>query len=148
MNTDEIEVLLVEDNPDDAALSLRALKKHHRVDKIHVVSDGVEALNYIFGNADGACLCAPKVILLDLHLPKIDGLEVLRRLKGDNRTKTIPVVVLTSSHEDQDVAESYKLGANSYIVKPVEFDNFMNSISELGLYWTVLNKPPVQNPHT
>jgi two-component system response regulator len=142
MNNNEVEVLLVEDNPDDAALALRALRKHHLINKIRVVNDGVEALEYIFGTDGSACICAPKVIFLDLHLPKINGLEVLRRLKGDERTKTIPIVVLTSSHEDQDVAECYKLGVNSYIVKPVEFDNFMQSVSELGLYWMLLNKPP------
>jgi CheY-like chemotaxis protein len=138
----EVEVLLVEDSPDDAALALRALKKNHLINKIHVVADGVEALEYIFGTAGGACPSAPKVIFLDLHLPRVDGLEVLRKLKSDERTKTIPIVVLTSSHEDQDVAECYRLGVNSYIVKPVEFDNFMRSVSELGLYWMLLNKPP------
>jgi len=142
VNTNEVEVLLVEDNPDDAALALRAFKKNHLLNKIHVVNDGVEALEYIFGADGGSCVCAPKVIFLDLHLPKIDGLEVLRKLKSDERTKTIPVVVLTSSHESQDVTECYKLGVNSYIVKPIEFDNFMRSVSELGLYWMLLNKPP------
>jgi len=142
MNTSEVEVLLVEDNPDDAVLALRALKKNNLINKVRVASDGVEALEYIFGKGDGPCLC-PKVIFLDLHLPKIDGLEVLRKLKGDERTRTIPVVVLTSSHEDQDVSECYKLGVNSYIVKPVEFDSFMRSVSELGLYWMLLNKPPI-----
>jgi two-component system response regulator len=118
------------------------LKKNHLINKIHVVADGVEALEYIFGTAGGACPSAPKVIFLDLHLPRVDGLEVLRKLKSDERTKMIPIVVLTSSHEDQDVAECYRLGVNSYIVKPVEFDNFMRSVSELGLYWMLLNKPP------
>jgi CheY-like chemotaxis protein len=142
MNTTEVEVLLVEDNQDDVALALRALRKHHLINKIRVANDGVEALEYIFGKDDSQCLC-PKVIFLDLHLPKINGLEVLRKLKGDARSKTIPVVVLTSSNEDQDVSECYSLGVNSYIVKPVDFDNFMRAISELGLYWMLLNKPPV-----
>jgi two-component system response regulator len=143
VNIAEVEVLMVEDNTDDAALALRALKKHHLVNKVHVVSDGVEALEYIFGANGAACLYAPKVILLDLQLPKISGLEVLRKLKSDERTKTIPVVVLTSSREDQDVKECYRLGVNSYIVKPVDFDNFMHSVSELGMYWVLLNTPPV-----
>jgi two-component system, response regulator len=143
MNTNELEVLLVEDSPEDAALALRALKKHHVINKIHVAIDGVAALDYIFGKDGDPCLCIPRVIFLDLHLPKINGLEVLRKLKGDERTRMIPVVVLTSSREDQDIAECYALGVNSYIVKPVEFDNFMHSVSELGLYWMLLNKPPV-----
>ena len=142
MHDNEVEVLLVEDNPDDAALALRALRKNRLVNKILVVSDGVEALEHIFG-ADPSCLIrAPRVVFLDLHLPKIDGLEVLRRLKGDERTRRIPVVVLTSSLEDRDVAECYELGVNSYIVKPVEFDKFMHAVSELGLYWLLLNNPP------
>jgi two-component system response regulator len=142
MNNNEVEVLLVEDNPDDAALALRALKKHNLINKIRVVNDGVEALEHIFGQDSESCICAPRVIFLDLHLPRVNGLEVLRKLKADERTRTIPVVVLTSSHEDQDVAECYRLGVNSYIVKPVEFDNFMHAVSELGLYWMLLNKPP------
>lgn len=143
MNIAEVEVLMVEDNPDDVALALRALKKNHLVNRIHVVNDGVEALEYIFGVDGGPCLCTPKVILLDLQLPRIGGLEVLRKLKSDERSKTIPVVVLTSSREDQDIKECYKLGVNSYIVKPVDFDNFARSVSELGFYWVLLNTPPV-----
>jgi two-component system response regulator len=142
MNVTEMEVLLVEDNPDDVTLTLRALKQHRLINKIHVVNDGAEALEYIFGRDGNACPCAPKVIFLDLHLPKVNGLEVLKRLKGDERTRTIPIVVLTSSHEDQDVSECYRLGVNSYIVKPVDFDNFTRSVSELGLYWVLLNQPP------
>jgi len=142
MHDNEVEVLLVEDNPDDAALALRALRKNRLVNKILVVSDGVEALEHIFGSDSSCLIRAPRVVFLDLHLPKIDGLEVLRRLKGDARTRTIPVVVLTCSLEDRDVAECYALGVNSYIVKPVEFDKFMHAVSELGLYWLLLNNPP------
>ncbi|HYM13901.1 MAG TPA: response regulator [Bryobacterales bacterium] len=139
----EVELLLIEDNPDDLALTMRALQKHNLVNRVHVEADGAAALDYIFedGRAGGAC--QPKVIFLDLKLPKVDGLEVLRRLKGDERTKVIPVVVLTSSREERDIVESYKLGVNSYIVKPVEFDSFINSVAELGMYWMLLNRPPV-----
>ena len=146
MNRDEIEVLLVEDNLDDVTLTLRALKKHNFINKIHVMNDGAAALEHIFGSSTSPAPCRPRVIFLDLKLPKVNGLEVLRQLKADERTRMIPVVVLTSSQEDQDVAECYKLGVNSYIVKPVEFDNFMRSVSELGLYWMLLNKPPVLGP--
>lgn len=143
--TDEIEILLVEDNPNDVELTLRALKKNNLTNKVHVVKDGAEALEYIF--ATGAYTSRdinhhPKVILLDLKLPKVDGLEVLRRLKSDERTKVIPVVVLTSSTEERDLVESYKLGANSYIAKPVDFDSFVRAVAELGLYWLLLNQPP------
>jgi len=143
MNANQLEVLLVEDNRDDVMLTLRALKKHNFINKVVVVSDGAEALEHIFGSADSGEPRAPRVIFLDLKLPKINGLEVLRKLKADDRTRTIPVVVLTSSQEDQDVAECYKLGVNSYIVKPVEFDSFIRAVSELGLYWMLLNTPPV-----
>lgn len=143
MNTDELEVLLVEDNRDDVALTLRALKKHNFISHVRVVNDGVAALEHIFCGAASPQPCLPRVIFLDLKLPKISGLEVLRKLKADDRTRTIPVVVLTSSQENQDVAECYKLGVNSYIVKPVEFDSFMRAVSELGLYWMLLNTPPV-----
>jgi CheY-like chemotaxis protein len=143
--TNEIEILLVEDNPNDVELTFRALKKHNLANKVHVVKDGAEALEYIF--AKGAYAHRkiedhPKVILLDLKLPKLDGLEVLRQVKSDERTKVIPVVVLTSSKEERDLVESYKLGANSYITKPVDFDKFVESVSELGLYWLLLNELP------
>ena len=143
--TNEIEILLVEDNPNDVELTLRALKKHNLANKVHVVKDGAEALEYIF--ATGAYASRdinhnPKVILLDLKLPKLDGLEVLRRVKSNERTKTIPVVVLTSSREERDLVESYRLGANSYITKPVDFDKFVEAVSELGLYWLLINQPP------
>lgn len=142
----EVEILLVEDNPTDAELCIRALKKHNLVNKLVWVKDGAEALDFVFGTgAHAGCNRenCPKVILLDLRLPKVDGLEVLRRLKADERTKLIPVVVVTSSKEDRDVTESYKLGVNSYISKPVEFEAFVKVISELGLYWLLLNRPPL-----
>ncbi len=141
----EIEILLVEDNPNDAELTLRALKKRNLANKVHVVTDGAEALDYIFatGSYESRDLSnQPKLILLDLKLPKVDGLEVLRRIKSVERTKTIPVVVLTSSREEQDMVESYKLGVNSYIVKPVDFTKFIDSVGELGLYWLLLNEQP------
>ncbi|MDD2929785.1 MAG: response regulator [Sideroxydans sp.] len=145
-NVKEVEILLVEDNPTDAELCIRALKKSNLANKLVWVKDGAEALDFIF--ATGAYTerhveNGPKVILLDLRLPKVDGMEVLRRVKEDERTRTIPVVVLTSSKEDRDVAESYKLGVNSYISKPVEFDEFARTVSELGLYWLLVNHPPV-----
>jgi CheY-like chemotaxis protein len=145
MSANEVEILLVEDNPSDAELTLRALKRRNLANKVHVVKDGAEALDFIF--ATGAYINRdidnpPKVVLLDLKLPKVDGLEVLRRIKSDKRTKVIPVVVLTSSREEKDIVESYKLGVNSYIVKPVDFDKFVQGISELGLYWLLLNQPP------
>ena len=143
--TNEVEILLVEDNPNDVELTLRALTKHNLANKVHVVKDGAEALEYIFANGSYAQRKVedhPKVILLDLKLPKVDGLEVLRRIKSDERTKVIPVVVLTSSKEERDLVESYKLGANSYITKPVDFDKFVESVSELGLYWLLLNELP------
>lgn len=140
----EVEILLVEDNPNDE-LTLRALKKHNLTNKVHVVKDGAEALEYIFAKGDYAHRKIedyPKVILLDLKLPKVDGLEVLRQIKSNERTKMIPVVVLTSSKEERDLVESYKLGANSYITKPVDFESFVKSVSEVGLYWLLLNQPP------
>lgn len=141
----EVEILLIEDNPRDAELALRALKKRHLANHVAWVKDGAAALEYLFGSDAGEgqrITCCPKVILLDLKLPKVDGLEVLRRLKGDPRTRNIPVVVLTSSREERDVVESYQLGVNSYVVKPVEFDNFSEAVSQLGLYWLLLNQSP------
>jgi two-component system response regulator len=143
--TNEVEILLVEDNPNDVELTLRALKKHNITNKVHVVKDGAEALEYIFSKgayAHRKIEDYPKVILLDLKLPKVDGLEVLRQIKSNERTKLIPVVVLTSSKEERDLVESYRLGANSYITKPVDFESFVKAVSELGLYWLLLNQPP------
>lgn len=140
-----VEILLVEDNPNDAELTVRALKKHNLANRLHHVKDGAEALDFIFCNgayAGRRVEETPKVILLDLKLPKVDGLEVLRRVKSDQRTKATPVVVLTSSREERDIVESYRLGVNSYIVKPVEFESFARAVSDLGLYWMLLNRPP------
>jgi two-component system response regulator len=140
-----VDILMVEDNPDDEQLTLRALAKHHLANKIHVVRDGQEALDYVFCKgryADRKISDHPNVILLDIKLPLIDGIEVLRRIKADERTKTIPVVMLTSSHEERDLVESYRLGVNSYIVKPVDFDQFTESARALGMYWLLLNRPP------
>lgn len=142
----EVEILLVEDNPTDAELAIRALKKSNLANSLVWVKDGAEALDFIFasGTYSGRKVeNGPRVILLDLRLPKVDGMEVLRRIKEDERTRTIPVVVLTSSKEDRDVAESYQLGVNSYISKPVEFDEFARTVSELGMYWLLVNHPPV-----
>ena len=144
-NNNEVEILLVEDNPTDAELCIRALKKNNLANKLVWVKDGEDALDFIFskGNgADGDKVNTPKVILLDLKLPKVDGKEVLRRVKAEERTKKIPVVVLTSSKEDRDIAESYNLGVNSYISKPVAWDEFTKIVSELGFYWLLLNKRP------
>ncbi len=138
-------ILLVEDNPDDELLAIRALKKNNIMNEVVVARDGAEALDYLFGAGAYAgrdMSVMPQIILLDLKLPKIDGLEVLRRLRNDERTKLLPVVVLTSSKEERDLTESYSLGANSYIRKPVNFDQFTEAIRQLGLYWLVLNESP------
>jgi two-component system response regulator len=139
-----VDILLVEDNPNDVELTTRALKKARLANPIFVVSDGAEALEFLFrtGAYAGRPPHTPKVVLLDLKLPKVDGLEVLRRLKGDERTRVIPVVVLTSSREESDVVESYKLGVNSYIVKPVDFEKFVAAVEHVGVYWLLLNEPP------
>ena len=145
MECDEIEILLVEDNPTDAELTIRALKKKNLANKLVWVKDGAEALDFLFATGDYAERSKedlPKLVLLDLRMPKVDGLEVLQKIKSDERTKKIPVVVLTSSKEDEDIVESYKLGVNSYVSKPVEFDEFTKAVSTLGLYWILLNKPP------
>lgn len=140
-----IEILLVEDNPADLKMTLHALRSGNVANHIQVARDGAEALEFIF--CEGAFLARnindrPKVILLDLKLPKVDGLEVLARVKGDPRTKNIPVVIMTSSNEQSDVARSYDLGVNSYIVKPVNFESFAKAVQELGMYWMLLNQPP------
>ena len=143
--TSIVELLLVEDNPEDLKMTLRALKKANLANHIHVARDGAEALQFIFceGEFSGRKIeNAPKVILLDLKLPKIDGKEVLERIKSDRRTKMIPIVVLTSSKEQSDVVESYNLGVNSYIVKPVNFEGFAAAVQELGMYWLLHNQPP------
>jgi CheY-like chemotaxis protein len=140
-----VEILLVEDNPLDVELTLRALRKRNLANQVHVVRDGAEALDYIFARGAYAgrdINNSPKVILLDLKLPKVDGLEVLKQIKSDERTKTVPVVVLTSSREEKDMVESYRLGVNSYIVKPVDFDQFLDSVGKLGFYWLLLNELP------
>ena len=133
-----VDILLVEDNANDAELTLRALKQRNLANQVFVCRDGAEALDFFFTGATPV----PKVVLLDLKLPKVDGLEVLRRIKDDARTKSIPVVVLTSSREEPDIERAYTLGANSYIVKPVDFDAFARAVSDVGLYWLLLNHPP------
>jgi len=141
----EVEILLVEDNPNDAELAIRALKKNNLANKLLWVKDGAEALDFVFCTGSYSHRSAvndPKLILLDLRLPKVDGMEVLRRIKGDEHTKAIPVVVLTSSKEDRDVIESYRLGVNSFISKPVEFEAFAKTVSELGFYWLLVNQSP------
>jgi len=140
-----VEILLIEDNLHEAELAIRALKKHNLTDRLKHIDDGADALDFIFSNgaySDRSNSLNPKLILLDLKLPKVGGLEILRQLKTDERTKMIPVVVLTSSKEEKDVIESYKLGVNSYIVKPVNFDSFTQAVAELGLYWIHLNQNP------
>lgn len=139
----EVEILIVEDNPDDAELAIRALKKSHLANNVTHLIDGAEAIDFLLGlgKYSGRDINnVPKVILLDLKMPKVNGLEVLERIKAEPHTKMIPVVILTSSAEDPDIKRSYQLGANSYIVKPVEFNNFAKIISDLGLYWLVINK--------
>jgi two-component system response regulator len=133
-----VDILLVEDNANDAELTLRALKQRNLADQVHVCRDGAEAIDFFTAVAGPV----PKVVLLDLKLPKVDGLEVLRRLKSETRTKAIPVVVLTSSREEPDIERAYELGANSYIVKPVDFEAFARAVSDVGLYWLLLNHPP------
>jgi two-component system response regulator len=139
------EILLVEDNPDDELLTLRALKRNRIANEIVVAHDGTEALDYLFGSGAHAGRDTrelPQIVFLDLKLPKLDGLEVLKRIRADERTRVLPVVVLTSSDEEQDIIDSYHLGANSYIRKPVDFAQFVETVGQLGLYWLVLNEPP------
>ena len=144
-NQPQVEILLVEDNPTDVELTLRAFKARNFANQVFVARDGAEALDFFFGDGSHPLRdigVVPKVVLLDLKLPKVDGLEVLRRLKADERTRAIPVVILTSSREEPDIAAAYRLGANSYIVKPVDFEAFARAVSEVGLYWLLLNEPP------
>jgi two-component system response regulator len=141
-------ILLVEDNPDDEALTLRAFKKHHITNEVFVARDGVQAIDYLFGTGEHSARDAgalPQVVLLDLKLPKVDGLEVLRRIRADDKTKLLPVVILTSSKAEEDLVAGYGLGANSYVRKPVDFNDFSQVIRELGMYWVLINEPP---PHS
>ncbi len=137
-------ILLIEDNPDDEALTLRAFKKNKILNEVRVARDGQQALDYFFGEGSSANP-VPTVVLLDLKLPKIDGLEVLRRIRANPRTSLQPIVILTSSKEEQDIVNGYRLGANSYIRKPVDFDQFIEAIQQLGLYWLIQNEPPPFN---
>lgn len=141
--TSLIEVLLVEDNPDDTELTVHALTDGNKSLHLLHLKDGVEALNYIHGNGSGKAQTGLRLVLLDLKLPKLDGLEVLRKIREDERTKTLPVVILTSSREKRDITEAYKLGVNSYVVKPVGFDNFVNTISSIAFYWSQVNEKPL-----
>ena len=146
MMNNGVEILLVEDNPNDVKLAMHAFKAHHIANHVQVVRDGAEALEFIFCTdryADRKIENGPKMILLDLKLPLVDGIEVLRKTKADPRTRSIPVVVMTSSREDRDIVESYKLGVNSYIVKPVDFGQFTDAVKQLGYYWLLLNQAPV-----
>ena len=145
--TETKSILLVEDNPDDEALTLRALRNNNLANKVVVARDGVEALDYLFATGTYAgrdTSDMPEVTLLDLKLPKVDGLEVLKRLRADDRTRLLPVVILTSSTEEQDLIRSYSLGANSYIAKPVDYLQFTEAVKQLGLYWLLLNEPPLR----
>ena len=143
MDNHEVEILIVDDSVDDAELAIRALRKHHLTSKLIHLTDGVEALDFLYGTgrfSERNIDIKPKVIFLDLKMPRLSGLQVLEKIKADPNLRSIPIVILTSSAEDPDVKTSYALGANSYIVKPVEFENFAKTISDLGLYWVVINK--------
>ncbi|MBX2958295.1 MAG: response regulator [Cyclobacteriaceae bacterium] len=135
---EKVEILLVEDNPDDAALTIRTLKKHNLANYMRHLDDGQEALDFLYDDANAT----PRLILLDLKMPRVDGIEVLRKIKSDPEKRSIPVVVLTSSREDRDIVESYNLGVNAYVVKPVDFDQFIKAVADLGLFWLILNQTP------
>src|SRR5882762_2373084 len=146
MNSGKLDILLVEDNQDDMDLALHALRREKLANNVFVARDGEEALDFLFCRvafAERSFDCPPKMVLLDLKLPKVDGMEVLKQVKGDPRTKTIPVVIMTSSKEERDLVAGYNLGANSYIQKPVDFDQFRETVKNVGLYWVVINLPPV-----
>jgi CheY-like chemotaxis protein len=145
MSDEHVEILLAEDNPEDAEMTMRALRRNNLANQLRWVKDGAEALDYLFGTGEYAGRDAsrpPKLVLLDIKMPKVDGIEVLRRLKENPATRAIPVVVMTSSNEERDVVESYRLGVNSYIVKPVQFDAFFETVAKIGLYWMVTNRVP------
>ncbi|MDZ4338585.1 MAG: response regulator [candidate division NC10 bacterium] len=151
MAPDNVEILLVEDNPADVELTMHALRRNNLANRIHVARDGEEALDFLFcrgSHSKRSFDNPPRMVLLDLKLPKVDGLEVLRQLKGDSRTKAIPVVILTSSKEDRDMVSGYRFGVNSYIQKPVDFTAFRETIKQLGLYWMVVNQPPPADAFT
>jgi CheY-like chemotaxis protein len=145
MAQEQVEILLAEDNPEDAEMTIRALRRNNLANQLHWVKDGAEALDYLFGTGEYAgrnTSRPPRLVLLDIKMPKVDGIEVLRRLKQDDATRRIPVVVMTSSNEERDVFESYRLGVNSYIVKPVQFDAFMETVAKIGMYWVLTNRTP------
>lgn len=145
MADEEVEILLVEDNAEDAEMTMRALRRNHLANQMRWVKDGAEALDYLFCTGEYAGrdpARPPKVVLLDIKMPKIDGVEVLRRMKGNAATRAIPVVVMTSSNEERDVIETYTLGVNSYIVKPVQFEAFLDTVAKLGFYWMLMNRVP------
>jgi two-component system response regulator len=143
MAQEQVEILLAEDNPEDAEMTIRALRRNNLANQLHWVKDGAEALDYLFGTGEYAgrdTSRPPRLVLLDIKMPKVDGIEVLRRLKQDDATRRIPVVVMTSSNEERDVFESYRLGVNSYIVKPVQFDAFRETVAKIGMYWVLTNR--------
>jgi two-component system response regulator len=145
MITDALAVLLVEDNPDDEELTLRGLRRTNLTSPVDVARDGQEALDYLFGNHDQAAKPLPVVVLLDLRLPRVDGFEVLKRIRAEEHTRRVPVVILTSSNEDRDLINGYDLGANSYVRKPVRFEEFATAIAQLGVYWVLINEPAPSN---
>ena len=147
MSRGEVEIVLVEDNPNDAELITRSLKKHHLANRLVLLKDGAEALEFLCSRSDPDRKrrdYSPRVVLLDIKLPKVDGIEVLRRMKSDEQTRGIPVVILTSSNEERDIKEAYSLGVNSFVTKPIKFEEFAKVVAELGLYWLMVNVPPVR----